>query len=718
MAFRNFNKKRHIGLQHLSSLTSTGRTLLGPEKSSKFIIDENTHESVLICSAVRLVENLNLNSTVGQLLHEAIQAQNKEHKTGMTTLLFLVHAWSNAVLKCLEQDVPLSVIVNVMSEGLNSCIEETQCLTISVGNMHQSLDGIDVECNSEAPFDINLGISGRQIMEIKTQNIKLNNSRLNPPEQLYVSEEKSEAPTIPQANTCASWQKCVHPLESAAGNACSLLELGNASCVFTVCKGHLGKSNHNKKSKLTHSRYFSGVRESNLQHPIDNLDGSAKHFNELINLEHLAVSLSHGSWPSIKLVQDILNNQLQTASKMGDTRPFQFNISEVVICRLPGMSESHSCVCPGYITLVCPEKAAVARQFLNRPLRIILVDGDLMETYHHLGFNRPDNVRIVLESVSNQENSSSLWADTMLDILIQSNVNLILVHGNACESLEGRCLLNNIMIINQVSHSVLKAFGDVMQAEKVTYLTQVNEHCIGKNACMSLWGTPELSWVDLDGRVPIATTVKGICLVTAVLCSPVISKMQAVEDQFWTCTYRVHHALLERAVFPGGGAVEFLCLSYLENLGKATNSSTGEFLGGSWLAKSLEQYKPLVLNALACGWHQYLCTIMCHTANCGSQFEASTVIQQHLRRASSWGSLSSYVLNEFMKEKVGLATFETVGTHAKVQRVYDNVTAKMEAWRRALDLVLLVLQTDAEIIIGPKRDQLLKSQGSSEFMFL
>ncbi len=32
--------------------------------------------------------------------------------------------------------------------------------------------------------------------------------------------------------------------------------------------------------------------------------------------------------------------------------------------------------------------------------------------------------------------------------------------------------------------------------------------------------------------------------------------------------------------------------------------------------------------------------------------------------------------------------------------VYDNMTVKSEAWRRALDLVFLVLQSDTEIITG------------------
>ncbi|XP_061441152.1 Bardet-Biedl syndrome 12 protein isoform X2 [Rhineura floridana] len=735
MASRNMNRKRHIGLQQLSALASTGRTLLGPVKLPKFIVDESTPGGVLICSPVRLLEGLDLSSAVGQLLHEAIQAQNREYNTGTTTLLFLVSVWSNAVFECLQQDVPLSVVVAEMSESLNSCIEQVQCLRVSLYNMQQGLEGIPIECNEKAPINICSGTAGRPMTEMKTPGIKSNNSSFDLLEDSYeyaqVSEEKSEVVTIQQANTCNYWGKCVYPgAFTTCKTACSLAKSVDPSCVFTVCKTviqknrssqscHLGASSHHKSLKLTHSRHFSSVRESPSPQQTNQLDRGIKHFNGLSDLGQLAMSLGHGNWHAMKLVQDILRCQLQTANKMADALPFQFNISEVVTCCLPGMSESHSCVCPGYITLVHPEKAVVAKQLQDRPLRIILVDGDLTETYHHLGFNRSQDVRMFLESLTGQENSSSLWVDSMLDIMIQSKVNVILVRGDTCATLEERCLLNNIVIINEVAGSVLKAFSDITGADRVTYLTQVNEHCIGESVCLNLYGMLELSGVELDGQMPVALTAKGIHLVTVVLSCPVTSKMQTIEDLFWTCAYRVHHALLDQAVFPGGGTVEFLCLSYLENMEKAAKNSSGGFqAGSSWLAKHSEQYKPLVHNALACGWHQYICTVMYNTANFMSEFEASTFIQQHLRKAALCGSPSAYMLDEFKKGKMGVASGEYVGIYEKPLRVYDNVTAKVEAWRRALDLVLLVLQTDAEIITGPQREQLLKSQGSSEFMFL
>ena len=51
-----------------------------------------------------------------------------------------------------------------------------------------------------------------------------------------------------------------------------------------------------------------------------------------------------------------------------------------------------------------------------------------------------------------------------------------------------------------------------------------------------------------------------------------------------------------------------------------------------------------------------------------------------------------------------------------MESVYDNVTVKVEAWRRALDLVFLLLQTDAEIITGFDAEK--KDIQSNSFVFL
>nr|XP_021154328.1 Bardet-Biedl syndrome 12 protein isoform X3 [Columba livia] len=376
-----------------------------------------------------------------------------------------------------------------------------------------------------------------------------------------------------------------------------------------------------------------------------------------------------------------------------------------------------------FVTLVSPEQATVIKYFEDKPLRILLMDGDLTEQYRHLGFSRPCNVRTILEHPGLQEDrAGDLWLRNMLGILKSFEVNLVLVKGNVCENLLEGCIANSILVIGSVARDVLCAFREVTGAQPVTYLTQLKASCLGSGAQVELWKASDGRAMDLGELVPVRVKVQGISLLTAVLTSTVASKMQLIEDQFWTFVYRLHHALNDGKVFLGGGAVELLCLSHIQMLGdeplQPPNKNAVRDFHNPWLAASVSEYKSVVLQALARGWKQYLSVLMCNTAKAASELEACTSIEHHLQKAADCGSPSAYILKEFRRGDLFSSGSSPFTDHTEVLKVYDNVTAKTEAWRRALDLVLLVLQTDAEIITGPKRNQLLNSHGSSEFMFL
>ncbi|KAM9193381.1 chaperonin-containing T-complex member BBS12 [Mergus octosetaceus] len=685
MAFRDVNSRRHIGLQQLSSLASAGRTLLGPMKSCKFIVDESTNQSMLICSAVRLIESLDLSSAAGQLLNETIQAQNKEFKTGMSTLLFLVGVWSNAVLECLQQNVPVSAIVSAMSEGLNSCCEKVQCLQISVHDVNKELCSSSIRPNA----------SSRKTYEVACDSF------LNPQIFLCLQKEVSPSKELVPRNSCSH--------QEADSNLNKGLVSPLAGC---------------KQKRLTHSRYFSALATSPSSRQLDDsqvcLSGQSAHPCECYGLGHLARALSHGNEPNMKLLKSIVAYQHERAECSGSN---QFNITEVVTCCLPGLPESYSCVCPGFVTLVSPEQATVIKHFGDKPLRILLTEGDLTEAYRHLGFTKPRNVRTVLERPDLQEGRpGDVWLNTTLDILMRSQVSLVLVKGHVCENLLERCVANKILVVGSVPQKVLSAFGEASGAQPVTYLTQLSASCVGSGAQLELWTASDGRAMDLGELVPVRIRVRGLALLTAVLTTAVPAKMQLVEDRFWTFVYRLHHALRDGKVFLGGGAVELLCLSHSQALAEQTlklaNKKPVKEFHGPRLAASSSEYKPVVLQALASGWSQYLAAVMCNTAKATSLFEARTLIEHHLKKAADCGSPSAYILKEFQTGGMFRGGPVPSTGNAEGFRVYDNVTAKTEAWRRALDLVLLVLQTDAEIISGPQSNQLLNSPASSEFMFL
>ncbi|NWU33230.1 BBS12 protein, partial [Hylia prasina] len=709
MAFRDVNARRHIGLQQLSSLASTGRTFLGPMKSHKFIVDETTNQSTLICSAVRLIESLDLTSAVGQLLNETIQAQYKEFKTGMSTLLFLVGAWSNAVAECLQQNVPVPAIVSVMSEGLNSCCERIQCLQIPIHDVKREL------CSSRA---------GLKAFESKTGQVG-RDGLTNPWSLLCFQRDISVTEEVIPLNSCSHQgddcnfnKRLFSPLAGFGSVASVVKAVGDRSSSVLPGSGVTASSCITRK--LTHSRHFSSPGKSCFSSQQDNFQGypsgPSADLCGCCGLGHLAMALSHGNQTSVKLLQSIAAYQQGRAECSGFS---QINITEIVTCCVLGLPESYSCVSPGFVTLVSPEQATVIKHLAGKPLRILLMDGDLTEQYRHLGFNRPRNVRTILEHPSPQGGrAGDVWLSKMSDVLMSFEVNLVLVKGNVCKNLLERCIASRILVIGCVARDVLRAFGAATGAQAVTYLSQLNASCIGTGAWAELWKAGDGRAVDLGELVPAWISAGGIPLLTAVLTTALPSKAQLLQDQFWTLLYRLHHALKDGKVFPGGGAAELLCLSNIQALaerpGRPGNDGAVGKLPGPWLAEC----KSIVLQALASGWKQYLSVVLCNTAKAGSELEAGASVDHHLQKAAACGSPSAYILEEFRRGGVLRGGSDPFPDPVTDLKVCDNVAAKTEAWRRALDLVLLVLQTDAEIITGPRRNQILNSPVSSEFMFL
>uniref|UniRef100_A0A8C5ZLD1 Bardet-Biedl syndrome 12 n=2 Tax=Marmota marmota marmota TaxID=9994 RepID=A0A8C5ZLD1_MARMA len=709
MACRVINKRRHVGLQQLSSFAETGRTFLGPVKSSKFVTGGDCHESVLISSTVRLLESLDLTSTVGQLLHEAVQAQNNTYRTGTSTLLFLVGAWSRAAEECLHLGVPVSIIAAVMSEGLDSCREEVAFLQVPVHNVFDHVH------------------NSRTISGLETPHVG----------SCPFLQAPSGAGGIPKEHDFKHAASQLLTVYSLSGRPVKLPEFFNLPVKVEAgkeasqgLKSSLHTDTCSRKSVLIHSRHFNRTDNSLW---ISKPDGFLEQYSaatpktyRCCDLVELAVGLSHGDLGTMKLVEAAVQLQYQKACvQQGNcTVPFMFDVSRVFTCCLPGLPENLSCVCSGYVTVVPIASVTLIKGLENQPLQVVLIEGDLVESYHHLGFNESTNTKTVLDSMELQGDSSEeLWTNYVLQVLTQFNVNLILVQGNVSESLTEKCRHSKRLVVGSVGSSVMQAFAEAVGAVPVTYVSQVNADCVGSGVSVTFWRTP-LEVVGRSSGMPILLKTEGINLITAVLTHSVPAQMQAKEDRFWTCAYRLHYALEEEKVFLGGGAVEFLCLSHLQilaeqSLNKGDHPSLGWLPNTScWLASSLPAYRPAVLKCLAGGWHRYLSALMCNSATCPSELAARTFIEHHVQNATASGSPLAYILNEYSKLNSGIFNADFSDKLEQVPRVYDIVTPKMEAWRRALDLVLLVLKTDSEIITGLGHAPQMNSQEVGGLLFL
>ncbi|KAI5129941.1 Bardet-Biedl Syndrome 12 Protein [Manis pentadactyla] len=133
-----------------------------------------------------------------------------------------------------------------------------------------------------------------------------------------------------------------------------------------------------------------------------------------------------------------------------------------------------------YITAVSISSTALIKELQNQLIRVVLIEGDLTENYHHLGFSKSTNIKTVLESIKFQQDSSEeLWANCVLQVLIKFNVNLVLAQGNVSEHLIEKCTQSKRLVIGSVNSNVMQAFAEASGAVQVAYITQVNENCVG-----------------------------------------------------------------------------------------------------------------------------------------------------------------------------------------------------------------------------------------------
>ncbi|XP_004606345.2 Bardet-Biedl syndrome 12 protein [Sorex araneus] len=664
--------RQHRGLQELSSLAEKGQTLLGPVRASKFIVGDGGRESELVRSARRLLGALDLSSAAGQLLREAVEAQHGTHHAGTSTLLLLVGAWSRAAQECLQLGVPSPVLVAAMSEGLSACLRAVTALQVPLHGLPSR--GPFLQDETRGP-----GAAGPQ------------QTTARPP----------ETPVEPRPTTRA---------QAAAGEGRPLAET------------------RPRPLALTHSRHFARARglprEQDATIPrtlpregppeaawVPGAGPGVPCCEGPAGLAELEAGLSHGDPGSMQLVGVVARWQWRSARAQPGSSldSCSLDLSRVFTCCFPGFPESSSCVCPGLVMAVPSSHMALVAALQAQPVRVVLLEGDLSASYRHPGLRGP--VCPVVASVEGpQASPGELWLERVLQVLAQFSVNLVLARGRVCPQLRERCMHSGCLALGSVSGRAMQALAEASGAVPLAYVTQLEEHCVGTGLRVAVGEGLPREAAERTGRAAITLWAEGSPLVTAVLASPVAAQLPAREDGFWVCAHRLSQALRDGRVFLGGGAVELLCLCQLHTLAGTPPGGEGQ-ARPPWLASALALHRPTVLQGLSRGWDRYLCALSVNSARHATELDASTCTQGWVQQALASGSPAAYVMR--MWEQLG---FGAVGV-GRALRAYDVVTPKVEAWRRALDLVLLVLQTDCEVITGLEPTQ-ISSQDSGELLFL
>ncbi|XP_068446530.1 Bardet-Biedl syndrome 12 protein [Clinocottus analis] len=464
------------------------------------------------------------------------------------------------------------------------------------------------------------------------------------------------------------------------------VEAPHASCHLRGTRGAGDETlNASGRRKVKLSRHFHETRS------VDVSAVPQPPRPELPDVAHIAVGLSHGCVSAMKLVVEA--SRIQSENNPQGVSCSTFDVTKVVTCVLPGLPEEHASVLQGCIVLVSDEQASVAHHLKEQRLKVALINGDLSDTYRHLGFKSLKGVQCVRDrSHFSSSNKEEEWLEETVALLLDLEVNLVVVSGLAGEKVIQRCCRRHILVVDKAKAPVVKALAKATGAVPVTYATQLSRRCVGAGAKAAIWR-------EFRGREGKPSTTVNIStaesseLVTVILTSCLDGKLQALEDQFWACAHRLHQALTGKVLLPGAGVTEMLCVHHLHKRAERQVEPRG--------GTAAHPYRGVVLRLMADGLIDYVATVMVNTGMF-SKVRARTAVSQQLQAYTGSQGIAakfSQLLLAGDQDNGGVSS-PVESDEAIAVKVYDSLVVKQEVWRKALDLVLLVLQTDAEVITG------------------
>ncbi|CAH1267246.1 BBS12 [Branchiostoma lanceolatum] len=146
------------GLEVLMAVASCAQSLLGPHRTLKCIVEDDSDPegSVLVSTAPELLSNLNMDHPVGQLLNSACQSHHRTYGTGSTTLVCMAGFLARAARHCVRMGVPVSAVCHCLEEGVSTTSQDVGAMT-SVG----LLEDHTFQSDKGASVLIKIGTPGR-----------------------------------------------------------------------------------------------------------------------------------------------------------------------------------------------------------------------------------------------------------------------------------------------------------------------------------------------------------------------------------------------------------------------------------------------------------------------------------------------------------------------------------------------------------------------------
>ncbi|KAL9966260.1 hypothetical protein ACROYT_G024308 [Oculina patagonica] len=473
-------------------------------------------------------------------------------------------------------------------------------------------------------------------------------------------------------------------------------------------------------------------------------------------LSELGSRLCHGKEQEMQLAVEVVNSLFHASGKTS-LEDFEIHLRMIhtELVQSPPSSFSHK------IDGLLLESTASYQSASESQFFIALVDGDVTPEFRHVGLNKEFQIHRIIEnkddfkaSLFNQEKD---WYQCVTKTLCSHKIGLLVVKGIVHDSVLDFSLSHDIAVLQNVAYPSLQLLSFATDSTIVTYLADIRNQDIGRPVTIETW---ELGWTPLlvrpsKSKVGGDRNVTGMkagqyvlvkevqeksasCedsnspLQTVLLCNPCKDVLCDMEERFWNSIYRLKNALSCGRVLPGAGEIELACIRRLDKLAGEQNEPKVSLnpLSG-WLQGSLEMFRPLVYAAFAQGFREFLGNVLQNSGKFTTPCGVSAHVEQLVNSGCSLDILGSFNdensednQNEVQNTEGitrhharGHASYITASDRAGSgspikpagskclsfdveSLVWDDYTAKKEAWRRAVGIVRILLQSDMLVQTG------------------
>ncbi|GBL81632.1 Bardet-Biedl syndrome 12 [Araneus ventricosus] len=315
----------------------------------------------------------------------------------------------------------------------------------------------------------------------------------------------------------------------------------------------------------------------------------------------------------------------------------KFNIDGIVICPVT-LPSSYSTVVDGLIFK--SNVRYLHDQDLNiEKSRALIIKGSIAFEYAHLGYSEDVCVTLKKSPEELEVSAKDGWIRKCCDLLLDFEINCLFLTGEVDPAISSFCSSNSIFLLPCISWTLLQDLCVSVNESPCVYLLECDHENVISNLTIKKWDFEHVEMRDEDFyvHITISNPEEAKKIYTIVLCHPNQLLLTSQEHQFWHMASRLHLATKGNKLLPGGGKTEKWCFDFLQKC-PARNDT-----------------RERIKLAIQRGFLNYF-EILLEKTDCSNE----------------------------------ICTEESV----------DEMQSKIQAWRSAMALVLVLLQCDCLIVNG------------------